>query len=94
MYQFYNSTPFRLSNHARQRMAERNYDYFQLFFVLQHGQCIDSHNGRQKYYLHQKNIPNWVNVNQMYNPLAGTIVIIDPRSKTIVTVYRDNQKMC
>ena len=82
------------SAHVNQRMVERNLNWLEILFVLQHGMVTIDRRGRYHYFLRSEDIPPMVNVNKRYDHLVGITVIVDRRKRIVITAYRQQQLYC
>ncbi len=76
------------SNHAWQRMAQRNVSFEDVEYVLEHGEKIHRA-GAVFFHLGKCNIPKAQR--RLVERLEGTIVVLSRDLSVILTVYRNRQ---
>ncbi len=76
------------SNHAMTRMAQRNLSTEAIEYTVTYGQRF--HNaGAIHCFLGKKDIPKFDRKHDQVRRLEGTVVLLDPKSDTVITVYRN-----
>ena len=80
---------YMLSRHAAQRLKERGFLARDLGYIIDHGQAFDTAGGLLCFYLAESPFSGLVGDSARVR-LAGSALILDPRTKTIVTVYWNN----
>ena len=83
-----NETTFVTTDHAEQRMAQRNLSLNDVLFVLKHGKCYHRA-GAMFFYLRGKDIPKRRQRDQKISKLEGATVILSRDAPAILTVYRN-----
>lgn len=76
------------TNHAEQRMAQRNLSFEDVHFVLEHGEKLHRA-GAVFFHLGKCNIPK--TQRRQVGRLEGTIVVLSRDLPLILTVYRNRQ---
>ena len=77
-----------ISDHAAQRMAQRNLKTNDIAFVLRYGRCIHR-TGAKFYFLGRRDIPE--GMERAIEPLVGTTVIVE--DEQITTIYRNRRAL-
>jgi len=80
-----------MTAHASTRAAQRNLSPEDIDYVLEHGKKIHR-GGACFFYLGEKDIKPEDRREDDIARLEGTILVLDPRMKAIVTVYRNREK--
>ena len=83
-----NDTTFVTTDHAEQRMAQRNLSLNDVLFVLKHGKCYHRA-GAMFFYLRGKDIPKRKQKDKKISKLEGATVILSRNAPAILTVYRN-----
>lgn len=84
------STNLIITDHARQRMAQRNVSKQQLSFILEHGQ--ETHcAGARLVYLRRKDIPESCRRVDKFARLEGVTVVLSSDSPTVMTLWRNRR---
>ena len=83
-----NETTFVTTDHAEQRMAQRNLSLDDVLFVLKHGKCFHRA-GAMFFYLRGKDIPKRRQKDKKISKLEGATVILSRDAPAILTVYRN-----
>ena len=83
-----NETTFVTTDHAEQRMAQRNLSLNDVLFVLKHGKCFHRA-GAMFFYLRGKDIPKRKQKDKKISKLEGATVILSRDAPAILTVYRN-----
>jgi hypothetical protein len=78
-----------LTNHSRQRCAQRGIDERAIAFVLRYGQKIHR-TGVTFYFLGQRDIPDAYRRDDRYAKLEGTTLLISPEGG-LITTYRNRR---
>jgi hypothetical protein len=83
------AAPWKATEHAGQRMAQRNLSFDDVHFVLRHGQKLHRA-GVIIYFLRGRDIPavEWRRMSR----LEGTVVVVSRDGAAIVTVYRNRRR--
>ncbi|MGB0385544.1 MAG: DUF4258 domain-containing protein [Ardenticatenaceae bacterium] len=85
-----NETTFVTTDHAEQRMAQRNLSLEDVLFVLKYGKCYHRA-GAMFFYLRGKDIPKMERKNKRLSQLEGSTVILSRDAPAILTVYRNRE---
>ena len=80
-----------MSAHAIRRAAQRNVSPKDIEYVLHHGSKFHRA-GACFYYLGSKDIPSTDRREDEITRLEGTIVVLDPEQRMVVTIYRDRER--
>ena len=80
-----------LSQHARQRAAQRNLSDQEIRYAIRHGKRFHRR-GVRIYYLRRRDLPKDHRASQELVRLIGTAVVTDSNGETIITVWRDREK--
>lgn len=83
-----NETTFVTTDHAEQRMAQRNLSFDDVMFVLKYGKCYHRA-GAMFFYLRGKDIPQRRQRDKRISKLEGATVILSRDAPAILTVYRN-----
>lgn len=82
---------FDLTYHVEQRMAQRNLDWDDVHFVLQHGQRFHKA-GAIHIFLRARDIPDELRAQKCFSRLEGTAIVVSRDDwGSIITVYRNRQ---
>lgn len=76
------------TRHALERMAQRNLTHEDIRFVMQHGQR-HHRTGVLFFFLGRGDLP--MNDLLKHSRLEGTTVLVDPKSRKVITTYRDKK---
>ena len=79
---------FQPTGHACQRMAQRNVDLDEVYFILEHGKRLHRA-GVMFVFLRRRDIPDPLRAEQRYRRLEGTTVVLSRRKLKIITGYRN-----
>ncbi len=86
-----NDTTFVTTDHAEQRMAQRNLSLDDVLFVLKYGKCYHRA-GAMFFYLRGKDIPQRNQRDKRISKLEGATVILSRDAPAILTVYRNRDR--
>lgn len=86
-----NNAPINYSNHALQRMAQRNLSHEQTSFILRFGRYYHRA-GAVLVHLRRKDIPSDLRANDIFARLEGTTVVLSRENWSVVTVWRNRGK--
>ena len=75
------------TEHAQQRMAQRGISMGDVEYVFEHGHCVRAA-GAQHRVLRQIDIPK--SDTREKDRLNGTVVTLDKKGNTVITVYRNH----
>ena len=78
------------TNHAMTRMAQRNLSELDVLYVLCHGQQLHR-GGVIFFFLGQRDLPK--DAPRWSQRLIGTTVLVDPWTRTIITIYRNRKAL-
>jgi len=81
---------FIYTDHARQRMAQRNVSEGQISFILEHGEEIHCA-GARLVHLRRKDIPQPFRKVDNFAQLVGCTVVLSIADPVIMTVWRDRR---
>lgn len=77
------------TNHSRTRCQQRHYSDEEIRFVVDYG-CKERRAGALMYFLREKDIPPEQR-NTWSERLVNTAVLLDERTDTVLTVYRNRE---
>ncbi len=80
------------SEHALTRIAQRGLSNEAVQYVVQHGQRY-RRAGAIHCFLRKCDIPSADQGNDEYTRLEGTLVLLNPKGNTVITVYRNRKAM-
>lgn len=83
--------PFKPSQHAKQRMAQRNVSPNNIEFVLKNGQWFHR-DGVIFVFLGNRDIQKSRELARKYERLEGTVVVLSRDASRVITVYRNRQQ--
>ncbi len=83
---FVNDPPYVLTHHALERMAQRNLSLADIHFVIRYGQQLHR-TGIIFYFLGYNDLAK--DMRKQHARLEGTIVLMNPKSRKVITAYRD-----
>lgn len=86
-----NDSTFVTTDHAQQRMAQRNLSLDDVLFVLEYGKCYHRA-GAMFFYLRGKDIPKKQRKDNRIAQLEGATVILSRDAPAILTVYRNRDR--
>ena len=80
-----------ITQHARQRMAQRNVSMSDINCILAYG-CYTHCAGAIQVHLRDKDIPVAQKAQKRWSRLQGTTVVLSRDESSIITVWRNRQK--